>query len=236
MLLDPEREHRQFVGEVVDLDAVKLVDFDPGKQLGDFALGNKERLPELKWGQARDLFNAEGALALSAMDIATALGVSPGHLYYHFKGKPEILAALIEAYEGEVVQVLRAAVAACRGESADIETMWTHVHILTEEAWDARFLYREAGALALKYPELAPRIRRIAALTRTALRAMLDELEAAGAIAASPEVLDGLSRLMTTGVGFHALELELEGDPGPPRERIARAAAQIMLLPVGLTG
>jgi AcrR family transcriptional regulator len=185
---------------------------------------------------ARDLFNAEGALALSALDIATALGVSPGHLYYHFKGKPEILAALIEAYEAEVSQVLTAAVADCAGENASIETLWTHIHILTEEAWDARFLYREAGGLALKYPALAPRLRHITALTRTGLRAMLDELEAVGAIAAPPEVLDGLSRMMTTGVGFHALELELEGDPGPPRARVARAAAQIMLLPVGLSG
>ena len=112
-------------------------------------------------------------------------------------------------------------------------------HIGSEEAYEtARYCLMDSigcAILALKYPELAPRIRRIAALTRTGLRAMLDELESAGAIAAPPEVLDGLSRLMTTGVGFHALELELEGDPGPPRERIARAAAQIMLLPVGLT-
>jgi hypothetical protein len=39
---------------------------------------------------------------------------------------------------------------------------------------------------------------------------------------------------MTTGIGFHAIELELEGDLGPPRERVARAAAQIMLLPAGI--
>ena len=64
---------------------------------------------------------------------------------------------------------------------------------------------------------------------------MLDGLAyEAGAIKASPEAIDGLSRLMTTGIGFHAIELELEGDPGPPRERVARAAAQIMLLPAAL--
>ena len=67
-----------------------------------------------------------------------------------------------------------------------------------------------------------------------ALRAMLEGLEATGVIIASPEVIDGMARLMTTGIGFHALQLELEGDPGPPRARVARAAAQIMLLPAGL--
>jgi AcrR family transcriptional regulator len=160
--------------------------------------------------------------------------MSPGHLYYHFKGKAEILAALILAYQGEVELIVDSAVTACQGEGATFETLWTHVHILAEEAWDARFLYREAGALALRYPDLATLFRRIAVLERQALGLMLDALARRGVIAGGPEVMDGLARLMTTGVGFHAIELELEGDPGPPRERVARAAAQIMLLPAAL--
>jgi AcrR family transcriptional regulator len=183
---------------------------------------------------ALELFNAEGVEALSAVDIASAMGISPGHLYYHFKGKAEILAALVAAYQEEVELVLEAATGACRGEGASLETLWTHVHILAEEAWDARFLYREAGALALHDPDIAARLRRITTGEREALRGMLTALTQAGVISAAPTTLDGLARLMTTGIGFHAIELELEGDAGPPRERVARAAAQIMLLPAGL--
>jgi len=193
-------------------------------------LSTKDRILEV----ALDLFNAEGVGALSAVDIASALEISPGHLYYHFKGKPEILSALAANYQNEVELVLEAALEACQGEGATLETLWTHVHILAEEAWDARFLYREAGALVLRHPDLCARIRRIAAAEREALKRMLTALHERGVIASSPEVIDGLSRLMTTGIGFHAIELELEGDLGPPRERIARAAAQIMLLPAGL--
>lgn len=194
------------------------------------ALSTKGKILDI----ALDLFNAEGVGALSAVDIASAIGISPGHLYYHFKGKPELLSALAANYQSEVELVLEAALEACQGEDATLETLWTHVHILAEEAWDARFLYREAGALALHHPDLATRIRRIAAAERDALRTMLTALHKAGAIKASPEAIDGLSRVMTTGIGFHAIELELEGDPGPPRERVARAAAQIMLLPAAL--
>ena len=182
------------------------------------------------------LFNAEGVGALSAVDIASAMGISPGHLYYHFKGKAELLAALAAAYQAEVEMVLDAALAACRGDGATMETLWTHVHILTEEAWDARFLYREAGGLVLHAPELATQVRKIVVAEREALRIMLTALKSAGVIVAGPEALDGMARLMVTGIGFHAIELELEGDPGPPRERVARAAAQIMLLPAGLAG
>ncbi len=179
------------------------------------------------------LFNAQGVGALSALDIATALGISPGHLYYHFKGKREILVELAARYQGEIELVLHSATAACRGEGATLETLWTHVHILAEEAWDARFLYREAGALALRYPDLGPRIRRIIAAERVTLRAMLAGLAQRGVIVAREDILDGLSRLMTTAIGFHAIELELEGDPGPDRDRVARAVAHIMRLPAG---
>ena len=170
------------------------------------AQGTKDRILET----ALALFNAEGVGALSAMDIATALGISPGHLYYHFKGKAEILAALVAAYQSEVDLVLETALEACLGDGATLETLWTHVHILAEEAWDARFLYREAGALAMLDHDLAGRIRRIAVSERDALRTMLTALNRAGVIVATPEAIDGLSRLMTTGIGFHAIELELE--------------------------
>jgi AcrR family transcriptional regulator len=193
-------------------------------------LSTKDKILEI----ALDLFNAEGVGALSAVDIASTMGISPGHLYYHFKGKPELLSALAADYQSEVELVLEAALEACRGGCATLETLWTHVHILAEEAWDVRFLYREAGALVLHHPDLAARIRRIAAAEREALRTMLTALNDASVIEASPEAIDGLSRLMTTGIGFHAIELELEGDPGPPRARVARAAAQIMLLPAAL--
>ena len=168
------------------------------------------------------------------MDIATALGISPGHLYYHFKGRSEIVAALAAAYRSEVDQVLDALSDSVRADGATLETLWTYVHILIEEAWDARFLYREAAALVMHSPALAAVFRHVATRERTALATVLGDLNTIGAITASPEVIDGISRLMTTGIGFHAIELELEGDVGPPRERIARAAAQVMLLPAAL--
>ena len=179
------------------------------------------------------LFNAQGVGGISALDVATALGISPGHLYYHFKGKPELLDVLAAAYQAEVDLVLESAASACRGDGATLKTLWTHVHILAEEAWDARFLYREAGALALRYPDLGPRIRRIVAAERETLRGMLLALAQRGAIVAREDIVDGLARLMTTAIGFHAIELELEGDPGPDRDRVARAVTHIMRLPTG---
>lgn len=194
------------------------------------ALSTKSRILE----KALELFNEEGVAALSAVDIATALGISPGHLYYHFKGRSEIVAALAAEYRTEVDMVLDALTDTLRTDGASLETLWTYVHILIEEAWDARFLYREAAALVMRSQDLAAVFRHVANRERTILATVLTDLSRGGVISASPEVIDGVSRLMTTGIGFHAIELELEGDAGPPRERIARAAAQVMLLPAAL--
>lgn len=183
---------------------------------------------------ALDLFNARGVGAMSALDVATDLGISPGHLYYHFRGKSELVAALTAAHQGEVEQVLASAASACVGEGATLETLWTYVHILAEEAWDARFLYREAGALVLRYPELAPRLRRILTGERETLRTLLTALTGRGLIVARDDRINDLARLMTTAIGFHAIELELEGDPGPDRDRLTRAVGNIMGLPAGL--
>ena len=46
---------------------------------------------------ALQLFNNEGEAQVSSVDIASVMGISPGNLYYHYKGKDEIIAALFEA-------------------------------------------------------------------------------------------------------------------------------------------
>lgn len=184
---------------------------------------------------ALELFNTEGVAALSAVDIASAMGISAGHLYYHFKGKPEILVELMTRHREEVDLVLEAAREAVATGDISIESLWTHVHILTEEAWDARFFYREP-ALAAGQPDVAAHARHILAAQRNVLGEMLEALDAAGTITASPEVRDGLAGQLVTGIAFHMHTLELEGEHGPPRERIARAAAQIMIPVAGLAG
>lgn len=178
---------------------------------------------------ARVLFNERGVSNLSALDIATAMGISPGHLYYHFKGKHEIAATLLAEHEEEIALVLAAALGDCRARNATIESFWTHLHILVEESYDARFFYREAGQLRMAHADIAACARRIALSERAALASMLSAMVREGSIGAQPEIIDGLSRVIVTGIGFQAVQLELEGDAPLRQELIARAAAQLVL-------
>lgn len=177
---------------------------------------------------ALDLFNEEGAASASAVDIASALGISPGHLYYHFRGKAEIVAALFDMYESELALVLEAACGEMESADAGVETMAVHVHILMEEGHDVRFLFREAGALAALFPGLADRYARVFAAFDAGATHMLACLASRGVLPADPSVLDGLARTVTLGLGFKLTQLDLEGGNEPAKARIARAAAEVM--------
>ena len=53
------------------------------------------------------LFNEEGEAPQTAVDISNALDISPGNLYYHFKGKDAIIHALFDRFEDEMRIILK---------------------------------------------------------------------------------------------------------------------------------
>ena len=57
---------------------------------------------------ATQLFNERGERNVTASDIALELDISPGNLYYHFKGKDGILSALFKNYYRELAGMLAA--------------------------------------------------------------------------------------------------------------------------------
>lgn len=178
---------------------------------------------------ARAVFNAEGFSAPSALDVATALGISPGHLYYHFKGKPDLGAALFRAHAEEIAAILEGLEAARTAPT--LQTLWTFVHILVEEAYECRFFYLAPGELCRAHPEIMSLYRRQQQSLVAAFQRWLLSLNAAGALAISAEGVDGVADAMAQAIGMRAPHLGLMGDPGPDKALIARAAAAIMMLP-----
>ena len=55
-----------------------------------------------------ELFNIEGEADTTTIDIANELDISPGNLYYHFKGKDQIIAQLFSQYEHAMANTLAA--------------------------------------------------------------------------------------------------------------------------------
>uniref|UniRef100_UPI0005623176 TetR/AcrR family transcriptional regulator n=1 Tax=Photobacterium sanctipauli TaxID=1342794 RepID=UPI0005623176 len=52
-----------------------------------------------------ELFNRDGVAQVSTLIIATEMGISPGNLYYHFRGKEEIIATLVTELQNSLTTI-----------------------------------------------------------------------------------------------------------------------------------
>jgi len=78
------------------------------------------------------LFNHEGEAQVSAVDVASVIGISPGNLYYHYKGKDEIIAALFEDFDAEIRQVSSIAI------KVSCCAAFRHYAVLSHEFWHSK--------------------------------------------------------------------------------------------------
>lgn len=123
------------------------------------------------------LFNEEGEAHTTTIDIANELDISPGNLYYHFKGKDQIIAELFEQFQVALGQTLNAPLQQPLHEHKGlIEDNWYYLYVVLEELYQYRFLYHNLDDLMRRYPKLVRGFRRIVAQKRAALSAIITSL------------------------------------------------------------
>lgn len=178
------------------------------------------------------LFNEEGESGLSSVDIANALEISPGNLYYHFKGKDAINRALFDRFEEEMRVILRGS----KGGLASIEDNWVYIYILLEEIYDFRFFYRDLAGLLARYPDLAIRFRSLVAAKRQTIARILSDLEKAGPLTIDKRLreplIDQIITTLTFWLAGDALTKEVHDGPA----LIHKTVFQVMCLMVPYMG
>ena len=107
-----------------------------------------------------ELFNTEGEANLSAVDIANELDISPGNLYYHFKGKEELVVELFARYEAKLGALLRDHIDVSNPLDS-LEDNWLHFYVILEQIYSYRFFYRNLSDILQKYPALKTRFHRL---------------------------------------------------------------------------
>lgn len=127
------------------------------------------------------LFNEEGEQNVTPVDIANVLEISPGNLYYHFKGKDPIIKQLFLDFEEEFKMVLNAPIQ----QPLELADNWVYFYILFEEIADFRFFYRNLQGLLERYPDLERRFRGLVSLKIKTMASLIDTLHKSGFIAIS---------------------------------------------------
>ena len=162
------------------------------------------------------LFNNEGEAHISSVDIAAVISISPGNLYYHYKGKDVIIAELFSDFETELRQVLAAPVT----KPLALEDNWIYLYIIFEEIFDFRFFYLNLVALLERIPELRPRFSRLLALMQTTFERLLSVLEKDGYLFFRVDEREVLAERLTQHFTFWLSYATLRGGFTSPKAMI----------------
>ena len=177
------------------------------------------------------LFNEEGEAHTTTIDIANELDISPGNLYYHFKGKDQIIGELFQQYELALSDTLRAPLeGALSPEPERVEDNWYYLYVVLEEMWQYRFLYHNLDDLLQRYPPMRRGFRRLLQLQRSALLAVCHNLLEQAVIDAGEEQLLSLADNMTLALTYWFSYDQLLHEPRAPQIVIHQGVLQLLTM------
>ena len=136
------------------------------------------------------LFNEHGEPRITTNHIADELDISPGNLYYHFRSKDEIIELLFQQFERRMDTTLQTP----QRRVPDMEDMWLYLHLVFENIWEYRFLYRDLDNILSRNKKLRTHFRRILERKINTATAICKGLVDAGVMTATGEDIAALAR------------------------------------------
>jgi AcrR family transcriptional regulator len=132
---------------------------------------------------ALELFNERGPDHVTTAEIARAVNINEGNLYYHFRTKEALVLALFALFEADALAIVAKIDGADEGAAA---TYTGFLRLWFLLVWNYRFLFRDLVGLVSSAPALVEPVRTISAAMRFAVDDIVGRMEKAG-LAEIPE-------------------------------------------------
>jgi AcrR family transcriptional regulator len=145
-----------------------------------------------------ELFNREGEPNVTTVDISNELDISPGNLYYHFKGKEELVGELFARFYEQFNVILRAPV----HNPLRLEDNWFYLVVVFEHMHAYRFLYRNISLIMQRYDQIQRPFRRLIHMKQDAARAICVQMRAAGLMHTDDAGIDMLARSIALTITY----------------------------------
>lgn len=153
-----------------------------------------------------DLFNQRGESNVSSVDIAIELDISPGNLYYHFKGKEIIVAALFDLYKQQMDKVMQSA----SHETLSVEDFFYFLYLMLEKGHLFQFLYHNQANLAENHPNVAKAFNKHLRSQEKCIEILLSQFISNGHIHASQvqclQIVEIIGLVFTQSANYYALK------------------------------
>ena len=104
------------------------------------------------------LFNEKGEPRTTTNEIADAVDISPGNLYYHFHKKSDLVGALLGEFQADARRLLQPP----ESHQTSLDDFWVFLHHLLEFTTAYRFLLRDMESLVTTYPKVRVALRHFA--------------------------------------------------------------------------
>lgn len=156
-----------------------------------------------------DLFNSEGERNITSVDIANELDISPGNLYYHYKGKDEIVNALVDSYVIKMNGIPQS--------SERNEDFYQYLFYCLETMHLFRFLFLNIAEISTQYPSINNKLQNLAKFQRQYLRKALSEQQRDGTLKGTASdidlLLDIISLTLFQSLNYYQMQGESLGNP-----------------------
>lgn len=171
-----------------------------------------------------DLFNRHGENNVSSVDIALELDISPGNLYYHFKGKEIIVSALFELYKSQMDKVLSAAT----NKPLTIDDFFYFLYLVFEKGQIFQFFFHNPADLFDKYTGVAKPFKIQLITQEKCIEKMLFEFQNKNVFSASQAQLMQIVELIGLVFTQSANYYSMKGQAVDDEEYLYKSLASIL--------
>ncbi len=123
--------------------------------------------------KSMEMFNQDGVIRVTVQNIAEALSISPGNVTYHFKKKVDIVHAILDRLERELIELLD------RGihlkSKVDPEEHYELVVSISRLLWRYRFIFNFILYLNSLDPKFGERFKLFQEHVTDAMMALVDQ-------------------------------------------------------------
>ncbi|MCY7296836.1 TetR/AcrR family transcriptional regulator [Alteromonas sp. a30] len=154
------------------------------------------------------LFNQHGEANVSCVDIAVELDISPGNLYYHYKGKEVIVHALFDMFKERVTKLLNST----NHAELTVEEFFYFQLMLLESVHLFRFFYHNPADLLDKYPSISRGFKQVLLNKEACFRSLFESYVKQGKMKLSQSQIEQIvylsSMLFTSAHNYSLLKGE----------------------------
>lgn len=116
------------------------------------------------------LLNERGESIVTSVDLAGEMNMSPGNLYYHFKGKEQVVEELYAQFHARILLALQEITAQAKGDTK--ETL-AGLSVVSDILQQFKFISQDIRGVYERYPDLRRSLSALLDLLRQTLVALV---------------------------------------------------------------